>query len=739
MTDNNKNIDLIEYTKTMEKDYMDYAIEVAKFRAIPDGRDGLKPVHRRILFAMQELGLYPEADYRKCARIVGDVLGKYHPHGDSSVYDALVRMAQDFKMNLPLVDGHGNFGSIDGDNAAAMRYTEAKMTPATKYMLSNLEKGVVDFKDNFDGTLKEPSVLPSVIPNLLINGSSGIAVGLATNIPPHNPIEVIDTILKFMSKKNVTTKELVGILKAPDYPTGGVITNKKDILSLYENGKGSLNIRAKIEKEDGSYGKTNLIIKEIPYTASGSKGKLIDDIIDLVNNKKLEEISDVRDESSKTDMRVVLELKKNVNVDKFLNKLYKKSKLEDKEDYEFLVLKNGIPKNVNLKELIEIYVDFQKEILIKKNTYLLNKSESKAEILNGLWTARNNIDLILEIIRGSSTVKQAKLCLINGETENIKFKTKKSEKEAKKLNFTENQANAVLEMRLQKLVGLELDKLKKELDVVLSEIELYKKILSSDIEIEKEIKKQLKELKKILNFKRKTEVKDIENVVYKEEFIEEEVCVALDKFNYIKTINPNYYNDDNKKNYKYMDKLMNTEKIRVFSNLGRVYQIKVQDIVFVKISDKGTPIESLCGMKKNEFPIYIESNNVVKENEFLVATKLGLIKKITGIEFETTRKNISFNTLNKNDEVISITLIDDKEDDVIVVTHKGNALKYDLNEVNDYKKTAKGDKSVSLDENDFVEETALISRKCNFKINGKEYDLKNLEKMHRNSKSKSLV
>lgn len=737
--ENESKIELLEYSESMKKDYLDYAIEVAIDRTIPDARDGLKPVHRRILFAMHELKLFSDGDYRKCARIVGDVLGKYHPHGDSSVYDALVRMAQDFKMRLPLVDGHGNFGSIDGDSSAAMRYTEAKMTSATKYMLNDLEKGVVNFKDNFDGTLKEPVVLPSILPNLLINGSTGIAVGLSTSMPPHNPTEVIDTILEFMNNKNLSVSELIKTLKGPDYPTGGIITNKKDIIHLYETGEGSLTIRAKIEVEEGTYGKTNLVIKEIPFTSTGNKSKLIESIIDAVNNRTLDELSDVRDESDKEDMRIVLEVKKNVNIEKFLNKLFKKTALEKSEKYSFLILKDGYPKQSNLKEIIEIYVDFQKEILSKKLTYLLEKNEKRIEILNGMLAVKNDLDLIIEVIRGSSTVKQAKMCLVEGNIEGINFKTKKNENKAKKLKFTENQANAILKMELHRLVGLELDALKEEVNSLLKETEKYKKILSSDKETEKEIKKELKKLREEIKFKRRTQIIDVEKVVYTEEFIEEEICIALDKFNYIKSLNTNLYTEENKKNFKYFDKVMNTDSIRVFSNLGKVYKIKANNIVLCKLNDKGIAIETLCGMDSKEYPIYIDKDSSIQENKFLVATKLGLIKRLDGSELKTIRKSVGFTTLNKDDEVISITPINDEKDEVLVITHRGLVLKYDLKEVNSYKKTSKGDKSVILNDNDYVEDTTLISKRKTYKINGKEYLIKDIEKKKRYDKAKPLI
>ena len=441
-----ENVIQLDFAEEMKNSYRDYAMSVIVDRALPDVRDGLKPVQRRILYAMKELGLSPDKPHRKSARIVGDTMGKYHPHGDSSIYDALVHMTEEYSLNAPLVDGHGNFGSIDGDGAAAMRYTEARLSTAAMTMLDNLEKGLVDFMPNFDDSEKEPVVLPAMLPNLLINGTTGIAVGMATNIPPHNPGEVIDAVIAYMDRPGISIDKLMDYVPAPDFPTGGTIVNASQMRDIYERGEGRIRLRAKTEIEKGENGRKNIIITEIPYTISGNKAKLVETLVNLAREKVFDEIYDVRDESSKEGIRIVVEVKKDRDINNLLNGLYKKTQMEDTYGVNLLAIKpesdgTSQPKVFNLKSMIEEFVLFQEDLYTKEYQFLLAKAKKRLEIVEGLMKATDVIDLIIEILRGSSSVKQAKQCLIQGVTEGIRFKSQASEKEAATLLFTEPQAD----------------------------------------------------------------------------------------------------------------------------------------------------------------------------------------------------------------------------------------------------------------------------------------------------------
>ncbi|MGB4659635.1 MAG: DNA gyrase subunit A, partial [Mobilitalea sp.] len=410
----------MDFSEEMKNSYRDYAMSVIVARALPDVRDGLKPVQRRILFAMSELGLEPAKPHRKSARIVGDTMGKYHPHGDSSIYDALVHMSEDYSLSVPLVDGHGNFGSIDGDGAAAMRYTEARLTPGAMALLDNLEKGLISYSPNFDDSEREPDVLPAMFPNLLINGTTGIAVGMATNIPPHNPDEVIDGVIAYIDNPNISIPKLMEYIPAPDFPTGGSIINQDDMLSFYESGEGRIRIRSKVEIEAGENGRKNIIITEIPYTIAGNKIKLVEGLATLMKDKVFDEIFDVRDESSKEGIRVVIEVKKDRDLENLLNGLYKKTSMEDTYGANLLAIKDQQPVVFNLKSLISEFVDFQKELYTKEYSFLLEKAIKRMEIVGGLMKATDVIDLIIEILRGSTSVKQAKACLMEGDITDIK-------------------------------------------------------------------------------------------------------------------------------------------------------------------------------------------------------------------------------------------------------------------------------------------------------------------------------
>lgn len=545
-----------EYSDVMQKSYIDYAMSVICARALPDIRDGLKPVQRRVLFAMDELGLNHDKPHRKSARIVGDTMGKYHPHGDSSIYEALVVLEQDFKKGMALVDGHGNFGSIEGDGAAAMRYTEAKLMKFTQEVyLADLDKNVVDFVPNFDETEKEPVVLPVRVPNILINGAEGIAVGMTTNIPTHNLSEVVDAVTAYMDNEDITTEELMNYMPGPDFPTGGLVVNKSELLSIYETGNGKIKLRGKVEFEEGKgrNEKDKLVISEIPYTMIGAGiGKFISDIAELVETKKTSDIVDISNQSSKEGIRIVLELKKGADIENLKNMLYKKTKLEDTFGVNMLAVVDGRPETLGLKSIIEHNIKFQYELATRKYTSLLNKELDQKEIKEGLIKACNIIDLIIEILRGSQSLKDAKACLTKGDTSKIKFKNKESEIYASQLCFTDKQAQAILELRLYKLIGLEILALQKDYEDIVNRIAEYEDILHNPASMKKVIKKDLLNIKKNYGVERRTVIEDAEVAVYVEKKIEEQqVMFIMDRFSYAKTIDMAAY-ERNKEAYLYL-------------------------------------------------------------------------------------------------------------------------------------------------------------------------------------------
>ena len=573
-----------EYSDVMKKSYIDYAMSVIVARALPDVRDGLKPVQRRTLYDMHELGIRWDKPYRKCARIVGDTMGKYHPHGDSSIYEALVVMAQDFKKGKILVDGHGNFGSIEGDGAAAMRYTEARLAKFTQdIFLADLDKDIVNFVPNFDETEKEPEVLPVRVPNLLVNGAEGIAVGMATSIPTHNLGEVIDAVIAYMKDNTLTTKQLMKYIKGPDFPTGGIVVNQDDLLSIYESGTGKIKIRGKVETEDMKGSKKRLVITEIPYTMIGAGiGKFLNDVCNLVETKKTSDIVDISNQSSKEGIRIVIELKKGADVENLTNMLYKKTRLEDTFGVNMLAVADGRPETMGLKKIIEHHVDFQFELATRKYRTLLAKEQDKKEIQEGLIKACDVIDLIIEILRGSKNIKDAKACLTNGVTENIKFKSKISQKMAAMLRFTERQATAILEMRLYKLIGLEIEALQKEHEETLKKIARYEDILNHYESMSSVIIEELEQFRKEFAGARRTVIMNAEEAVFEEKKIEEqEVVFLMDRFGYARTVDPSVY-ERNKEaadsENKYIVSCMNTGKLCLFTNTGKMHQIKLQDL-----------------------------------------------------------------------------------------------------------------------------------------------------------------
>lgn len=719
-----------EYSDIMQKSYIDYAMSVIIARALPDIRDGLKPVQRRTLYDMYELGIKYDKPYRKCARIVGDTMGKYHPHGDSSIYESLVVMSQDFKKGLPLVDGHGNFGSIEGDGAAAMRYTEARLQKVTQEVyLSDLDKNVVDFISNFDETEKEPEVLPVRVPNLLINGAEGIAVGMATSIPPHNLGETIDAVKAFMKKEDISTEELMKYIQGPDFPTGGVVVNKDELPEIYKSGTGKIRLRGRVEVEHGKNGKERLVITEIPYTMIGANiGKFLNDIVSLIETKKTNDIMDISNQSSKEGIRIVLELRKNADIENLKNMLYKKTKLEDTFGVNMLSVVNGRPETLGLKEIIEHHVDFQFELATRKYKTLLQKELEKKEIQEGLIKACDVIDLIIEILRGSKNIKEAKACLISGETGTIKFKTKRSEKEAARLRFTERQAAAILEMRLYKLIGLEIEALMKEHETTLANIARYEDILENHASMSKVIIKELDAVKKEFSVSRKTVIENAAEAVFEEKKIEEqEVVFLMDRFGYAKTIDTVTY-ERNKEaadtENKYVISCMNTDKICVFTNRGRLHLVKAIDIPFGKFRDKGIPIDNLGNYdSSDENIVFVNSLEYVKQKKLLFATKAGMLKQVAGCEFDASKRTVAATKLQEEDQLLFIEAVPEETAYIVLQSQSGTFLKFLLEEVPEKKKSAIGVRGMKLVKEDFVEAVYIITAAMENSITYKEREI----------------
>ena len=703
-----------EYSDVMKKSYIDYAMSVIIARALPDVRDGLKPVQRRTLYDMHELGIRYDRPYRKCARIVGDTMGKYHPHGDSSIYEALVVMAQDFKKGMTLVDGHGNFGSIEGDGAAAMRYTEARLEKLTQEVfLSDLDKDIVDFVPNFDETEKEPSVLPVRIPNLLVNGAEGIAVGMATSIPTHNLGEVIDAVKAYMKNDEISTKQLMRYVKGPDFPTGGIVINKDELPDIYESGTGKIKLRGKVEIEEMKGGRKRLVITEIPYTMIGAGiGKFLNDVIGLVESKKTSDITDVSNQSSKEGIRIVIELKKGADVENLTNMLYKKTRLEDTFGVNMLAVANGRPETMGLKQIIEHHVDFQFELATRKYKTLLKKEQDKKEIQEGLIKACDVIDLIIEILRGSQSVKDAKECLTKGVTENIKFKSGISRKMAAMLRFTERQATAILEMRLYRLIGLEIEALVKEHEETLKNIARYEDILNNYDSMAEVIIQDLDKIKEEFGRKRRTVIENGEEAVYEEKKIEEQdVIFLMDRFGYARTIDVSTY-ERNKEAADSENKIIisckNTGKICLFTNTGKMHQIKVLDLPFGKFRDKGVPVDNVSNFDSTkEEAVYLCDAEQMRYAKLLFATKQGMVKKVDGAEFQVAKRTIAATKLQEDDQVASVQVITDNQN-VVLQTREGYFLRFMAEEVSEKKKGAIGVRGIRLKKKDELEHVYLF-------------------------------
>ena len=709
-----------EFSDIMQKSYIDYAMSVICQRALPDVRDGLKPVQRRVLYAMQELGLSADKPHRKSARIVGDTMGKYHPHGDSSIYEALVVMEQDFKKGMPLVDGHGNFGSIEGDGAAAMRYTEAKLQKFTQEVyLADMDKNVVDFQSNFDETEKEPVVLPVRIPNLLINGAEGIAVGMTTSIPPHNLSEVVDGVKAYMDNPDITTEELMEYVKGPDFPTGGIVVNQKELRNIYETGSGKMKLRGKVhfEKAKKRSERDKLVITEIPYTMIGANiSKFIADVVGLIENKTTSDIVDVSNESSKEGIRIVLELRRNADVERLENLLYKKTRLEDTFGVNMLAIANGRPELLSLKDIISYHTRFHYEVLTRKYETLLKKELEQKEIKEGLIKASDMIDLIIEILRGSKSLKDAKNCLIHGETDNITFKTQKSKKEASKLCFTEKQASAILEMRLYRLIGLEIMALQEEYAEILKKIDKYQDILEHPASMKKVMKKDLEKIKKIYGFERKTELTNAKAAVVKALPIEEkEVVFVMDRFGYSKILDKSTYERNEEtvlKEYRHIVHCMNTDKVCVFTDTGVMHQIKVQDIPSGRLRDKGTPLDNIGNYdSRNEQILLIAPDRTLKESSLLFVTAASMVKLVDGAEFIVQKKTVAATKLAEGDTLTAVRIVSAKESitnaQIIMQSEEGYFLRFPLEEVTRKKKGAIGSRGMKLQEQDHVKHIYL--------------------------------
>ena len=731
-----------EYSELMQKSYIDYAMSVIISRALPDVRDGLKPVQRRTLYDMYELGIRYDKPYRKSARIVGDTMGKYHPHGDSSIYDALVVMAQDFKKGLPLVDGHGNFGSIEGDGAAAMRYTEARLQKVTQEAyLADLDKDVVDFVPNFDETEKEPAVLPVKVPNLLINGAEGIAVGMATSIPPHNFGEVVDGVIAYMKNPDITTMEMMQYIPGPDFPTGGYIANKDELPAIYESGVGKIKLRGKVEVEKQKGGKERLVITEIPYTMIGANiGKFLNDVYNLVETKATSDIVDITNQSSKEGIRIVLDLKKGADIEALENLLYKKTKLEDTFGVNMLAVADGRPETMGIIPIIRHHVKFQYEIATRKYTTLLQKELDRKEIQEGLIKACNVIDLIIEILRGSKNVKDAKACLVEGNTDNITFKNPSSKLMAQQLCFSERQAQAILDMRLYKLIGLEIEALMKEHEETLANIGKYEDILEHRSSMAKVIIKELQAFKKAYGRERRTVIDNLKEAVVEEKKIEEQdVVFLMDRFGYAKVVDTGVY-ERNKETAdaenRYVFTCKNTDKICIFTDKGQMHLVKVLDLPYGKFRDKGTPIDNVSNYdSKTESFVYLASLSDVAASKLVFGTKQSMLKIVDGSEFVVAKKTTAATKLADDDEVLAIRILTGNET-MVMHSQKDVFLRIDCGTIPEKKKMAVGVRGLKLDSGDALKNIYILKEGENeeVEVKGKQIALNRLHIGNRDTK-----
>ena len=692
----------IEIAEEMKKSYIDYSMSVIVGRALPDVRDGLKPVHRRILYSMSELNLTPDKPYRKSARIVGDVLGKYHPHGDSAVYLAMVRMAQDFSTRGLLVDGHGNFGSVDGDSPAAMRYTEARMSKLALELLRDIDKETVDFVPNFDESLKEPAVLPSRYPNLLVNGSNGIAVGMATSIPPHNLGEVIDATVHLIDNEECSVDDLMKFVKGPDFPTSAIIMGKENIAEAYRTGRGKVKVRARAVIEELPKGKQQIVVTEIPYQVN--KAKLVERIAELVKDKKVEGISDLRDESNRNGMRIVIELKRDVNANIVLNNLYKHSQMEETFSVIMLALVNGQPKVLNLKQILYHYVQHQKDVVTRRTKFELNKAEARAHILEGLRIALDNIDAVISLIRASKTTQEAKSGLME------------------KFGLTDIQAQAILDMRLQRLTGLERDKIEAEYEELIKKINRLKEILANERLLLNVIKEEMLIIKENYADERRTEIRHAEGEIDMRDLIEdEEIAITLTHFGYIKRLPADTYKSQKRggrgisalttREEDFVKHLVSTtthSKLLFFTNKGRVFRLNAYEIPEGKRQAKGTAIVNLLQLGPNEKIATLLAIDEKDDNKYLLlATKNGIVKKTDREEFKNINKaGLIAIGLREDDELIGVKVTDGNKD-VLLVTKEGMSIRFDENDIRSMGRSAMGVKGITLSNDDKVVSMSL--------------------------------
>ena len=734
-----------EYSEEMQRSYLNYSMSVITARAIPDARDGLKPVQRRVLYDMSELRLGHDKPHRKSARIVGDTMGKYHPHGDSSIYETLVVMSQDFKKGMALVDGHGNFGSIEGDGAAAMRYTEARLKKfAEEVYLKDLDK-TVQFVSNYDESEKEPEVLPVRVPNLLINGAEGIAVGMSTSIPTHNLGEVVDLVKAYIDRPDMSLEEMMEYMPGPDFPTGGIIANQKDLPAIYETGTGKIKLRGKIEVELGrrKSDRDKLVISEIPYTMIGAGiNKFLVDIAELVENKTLSDVVDISNQSNKEGIRIVLELKKDADIEKIRNILYKKTKLEDTFGVNMLAIAHGRPETLNLRGILENYLEFQYENTTRKYQALLEKELEKKEIREGLIRACDVIDLIIAILRGSKNLKDAKACLMTGDISRIQFKHPGFEEDAKQLNFTEKQANAILEMRLYKLIGLEILALQKDYKECLKKIAEYEKILKSRDGMNRVIKEDLDHIKEEFAQPRKTLIENGKEAVYEESAVAvSEVVFVMDRFGYCKLLDRSTY-DRNRETvdteYKYVIPCLNTDKLCVFTDTGNLHQIKLMEIPSGKLRDKGTPIDNLSKYDgSKEEIIFLTNFGRLTGQILLFATKMAMVKQVPAEEFVTNNRTVASTKLQEGDSLLTVRIVG-TETDLALQSASGMFLRFSMEDIPELKKNSRGVRGMKLGAGDELENVYFVTQQPQITYKEKEVSLQKLKNGTRDQKGTKI-
>lgn len=735
-------IERTEFSDEMNRSYVDYAMSVIIGRALPDARDGLKPVQRRVLYDMADLHTFSYMPTKKSARIVGDTMGKYHPHGDSSIYDSLVVMAQDFKKRMPLVYGQGNFGSIEGDGAAAQRYTEVRLTKfAEEAILKELDK-TVPYVKNYDGTETEPEVLPAKLPLLLLNGADGIAVGMATSIPSHNIVELCDLCDAYICHPEMTTKEMLAILKGPDFSTGGIIANKKELESIYETGTGKLKIRGTIgfESSAGRGDHDKLVITEIPYTMVGSGiNKLLNDVASLVTDKTLPEIIDISNQTNKDGIRIVFELRNGSDIERIKNILYKKTKLEDTFGVNLLAIKKKKPEIMSLREILQTWLEFQREIIHRKYSILLLQQKNRAELLEGLSKACDMIDLIIEVIRGSENVPDAKRCLMSGNIESIRFKTKAMATKARKLSFTESQAEAILRMPLQKLIGLELQDLNKEYKKTLDLVKQTNDILSSKDKQDELIKKDIAYFKKEFKQSRKTKLMDCKDIVLEKKKERVSYHLLIDRFMYAKLVDDTTY-DRNRasimEEYKYNIPVYSDASIFIFSDAGFLYQLKVEEIPCCKYREKGCPLETLISLPSGDKIIKILPS-LETVTDILFVTAAGNCKKVSSREFISNRKSIIATKLQKDDYLICAEPVTKKKF-LILKSQKGYLLKINTTDIPLLKKNAEGVKGIDLMD-DLIDSVFFVDNTDKFFYNSEEINVAKIKSGKRGSKGKNLT